>query len=110
MLFASLSGNLFAVSEPESLAPDSSVGSSGAQDTAYPAASQRGGKALYLQAGHTVVGGLGIASHMHITYALILSHPKLVLLAPYGTWHPRSSEFGRAQFASWALGHGLSSV
>lgn len=32
VLFASLSGNLFAASEPESLGSDSSVGSSGAQD------------------------------------------------------------------------------
>lgn len=51
MLFAALSGNLFAASEPESLAPDSSVGSHSAQDTARSAASERGGKALYLQAG-----------------------------------------------------------
>lgn len=53
--------------------------------------------------GHSVtVGDLGM-----LTYALIPAHPKLVLLAPYGTWHPEA-EFGRAQFASWVLGHGLS--
>lgn len=101
MLFASLSGNLQRLQRVnQSLLPDSSVGRSRAQDIAHPAAPQQGGKALYPQAG-TYCDGM-------LIYALIPSHPKLVLLTPYGSWQPRRAEFGRAQFASWALGHSLS--
>lgn len=63
----------------------------------------KGAKLCICRLGHTVTGDLGV-----LTCVLMPSPPKLVLLAPYGTWHPRRADFGRAQFASWALGHGLS--
>lgn len=50
-----------------------------------------GAKPCTCRLGHTVTEDLGM-----LTYALMPSHPKLVLLAPYGTWHPGRAEFGRA--------------